>query len=365
MTGLPSLTRRGQRLLAGTWMGLCALLACAPAPAAAAATEEPPLLIYRQGADEDAPARLHGPAYYLRGDGAPDAASFSAYLHQLSDDPVDVVVLGASYPNWDGECRTVAALPQVNSCTTIVIRQPRDASDPSVLAALQGAEVVYFRGGDQCNFVRWRQSPVPALVQALVRRGGGTGGGSAGLAIQGALAVYDGCQGSVSSPLALADPYRDSVSFSERLFDWDVLQDTLTDSHFVKRDRMGRLMAFLCRQLGSGQTAHAWGLGVNEGTAVVIDRDGVGTVHGDTAYMVLADRPDAGCRQDSDPVDYAGYKVWRLEAGHSFDFAQRPQTGFYRVDVEQGLLSQDPYREPERGRTRTAALRTPDRLSGH
>lgn len=353
MPGLPSFTRCSLR-----WL-LCAGLSLSAWSAQAA---DGALAMHRLGASENAGAQLHGPALYLKGDGPPEAASFAAFLHQLSDDRLDVVVLGASYPNWEGECRTIAALEQVNSCTTIVIRDPQEASDPAVLDTIRHAEVVYFRGGDQCNFMQWRDSPLPAAVRQVVQRGGGTGGGSAGLAIQGSLAVYDGCQGSVSSSTALAEPYQDSVSFSEHMFDWSALHDTLTDSHFVKRDRMGRLMAFLCRQLASGRTGQAWGLGINEGTAVLIDRDGLGTVYGDTAYMVLADRPDDGCHSDSEPVSYAGYKVWRLDAGQRFDFAQRPRSGYYRVDVDQGAFSNDPYEAPERGHT--LAMRTPDRRGG-
>lgn len=314
--------------------------------------------ISRLGFTDDVAPALQGPAFYLKGDGAPEAHSFGEFVGQVASEPVDVVVLGASYRDWEGECTLINGLPQVNSCTTIVIRDPQDANDPEVLDTLNQAEVVYFRGGDQCNFMRWRDSPIFSAVRSLVQRGGGTGGGSAGLAIQGGLAVYDGCTGSVNSSLALADPFRSSVSFTDRVFDWSALDATLTDSHFVKRDRMGRLMAFLCRQLGSGEREQAWGLGINEGTVVLIDRQGQGTVYGDTAFMVLADRPDHGCRQEADPVTYTGYKVWRLEGGQSFDFARRPQTGYYRVDVAQGVLSRDPYRPPT-AETVTAHNSTP------
>ena len=352
----PRLTRwlAGLGLVVANWAAL-------PGTAWAAA---PSVTISRLGFTDDVSARLQGPAYYLKGDGAPDADSFASYLDHIADDPVDVVVLGASYREWEGECRNLVGLPEVNSCTTIVIRDPADAGDPEVMAALAQAEVIYFRGGDQCNFMRWRDTPIPAAVQALVHRGGGTGGGSAGLAIQGALAVYDGCNGSVSSNLALAEPYRVNVSFTDSLFQWPALQNTLTDSHFVKRDRMGRLMAFLCRQLGSGRTEDAWGLGINEGTSVVIDRDGVGTVYGDTAFVVEADRPGYGCRREDQPVHYAGFKVWRLDAGARYDFSQRPQTGFYRVDVEQGVVAGNPYQPPTATEALTTARRTVDRIGG-
>ncbi|GAA0768915.1 hypothetical protein LRH25_03270 [Ideonella azotifigens] len=366
MPGSPSLPpHRPLRRRLAAWTGALAAASGLMTLAGPAAATAPSVSISRLGFTDDVQPRLQGPAFYLKGDGAPEARSFEAFVDQLSHEPVDVVVMGASYRDWEGECRTLNALPNVNSCTTIVIRDARDAADPDVLAALKQAEVVYFRGGDQCNFVQWRNSPIPAAVQAVVERGGGTGGGSAGLAIQGSLAVYDGCRGSVNSSLALADPYRNSVSFTENLFNWPGLESTLTDSHFVKRDRMGRLLAFLCRQLGSREVDEAWGLGINEGTAVLIDRDGKGTVYGDTAFVVLADRPGYGCRQENDPVTYTGYKVWRLEPGSLYDFSERPQTGFYRLDVDQGVvLSRNPYIAPALSEAHATAGRTPDRFGG-
>jgi cyanophycinase-like exopeptidase len=199
--------------------------------------------------------------------------------------------------------------------------------------------------------VAWRDTPIQEAVVQLVARGGGTGGGSAGLAIQGALAVYDGCKGSARSPLALASPYGATVSFAPSLFDWEPLDATLTDSHFVKRDRMGRLMTFLCRQLASGKRDDAWGLGIDEGSAIVIDREGLGTVYGDVAYMVHADRSSGGCEGESDaaeasPVTYLGFKVWRLPVGSTYDFYDRPADGYYKIDVVGGVLSANPYTAP-------------------
>ena len=324
-----------------------ALLAASPAQAqfddAAAA------VILRRGQVLDAQPALHGPAFYLKGDGLPEAGSFNDFAHQVSDRPLDVLVLGASYFDYDGECKLLSTLEQVNSCTTVLLRRPEGANDPEVLEALKHAEIIYFRGGNQCNLVAWRDTPIQEAVVQLVARGGGTGGGSAGLAIQGALAVYDGCKGSARSPLALASPYGATVSFAPSLFDWEPLDATLTDSHFVKRDRMGRLMTFLCRQLANGKRDDAWGLGIDEGSTIVIDREGLGTVYGDVAYMVHANRSSGGCEGDSEetsPVTYLGFKVWRLPVGSTYDFYDRPAEGYYKIDVVEGVLSANPYTGP-------------------
>jgi cyanophycinase-like exopeptidase len=335
-----------QRPVWRAWAWGLAWALTAGACAAAAPAGGSSVVMNRLGHADDVQPVLHGPSFYLKGDGAPAPDSFALFASQVADTPVDVVVLGASYVDHEGECKLLVTLEQVHSCTTIVIRDLDGTDDPAVLAALRQAEIIYFRGGNQCNLVGWRDTPIHDAVVSLVARGGGTGGGSAGLAIQGALAVYDGCQGSARSKLALASPYGASISFTPSLFDWAPLGATLTDSHFVKRDRMGRLMAFLCRQLAGGKRDQVWGLGIDEGSTMVIDRGGLGTVFGDVAYMVHADQASSACESDHDPVTYLGFKVWRLPVGSTYDFTDRPEAGYYRIDVVEGVLSANPYAGP-------------------
>ena len=58
---------------------------------------------------------------------------------------------------------------------------------------VQRAEIVFFAGGDQCNYVRLiKGTALEAAVEAVHARGGGVGGTSAGEAIQGEI-VYDSC----------------------------------------------------------------------------------------------------------------------------------------------------------------------------
>lgn len=335
---LPLRHRVGARCRAAVRSCLAGLAAVLGAAAASAA----PVTLHRMGEATDATPALHGPAFYLKGNSEPERESFENFMRLVASQPVDVLVIGASYPQYEGECRIISALPHVNSCTTLVISEPEGAQDPAVIQAVQQAEVVYFRGGDQCHYVAWQDSLMLEAVEKLVARGGGVGGGSAGLAIQGSLAVYDGCRGSVRSPRALADPFRDSISFTHDLFSWPHLDNTVIDSHFVERDRMGRLMAFLCRQLAEGRTGSAWGVGIDADSAMLLNRDGMASVYGSVAYVVQADRPPEVCEENA-PVSYSGYKVWRLESGARYDFANRPRQGFRRIDVDQGVLSADPY----------------------
>jgi cyanophycinase-like exopeptidase len=229
----------------------------------------------------------------------------------------------------------------VDSVETIVVTRARDAS--KVVDSVRAAEVVFFAGGDQCTYTTLFGGVVRDAVASVVARGGGVGGTSAGMAIQ-APTVYDGCVGSAVSAVVLADPYDRSVTFSYDHFHWPVLAGVVTDTHFVARDRMGRLMVFLSRQLADGRTNLAIGVAADEASSVFIGRNGVATVMGIAdSYVVIADGKPEVCLRNK-PLTYRGFKVWRLSPGDTFDLSDWPTDGYTVVDVVDGVLSADPYR---------------------
>src|SRR5262249_27795539 len=160
---------------------------------------------------------------------------FQDHIDQIASDPLDIVVLAASFAignsSQTAECDGLMGLANVNSCETIIITKASSANDPVATADVNNAEIVYFAGGDQCNYVGWKGSSIYTAVRNVVARGGGVGGGSAGLAIQGDY-VYDGCNGSTTSSEALVDPYDHTISFTYDFFHWQNLDRVFTDSHF-------------------------------------------------------------------------------------------------------------------------------------
>lgn len=162
------------------------------------------------------------------------------------------------------------------------------------------------------------------------------------MAIQGEF-VYDACVASATSAEILANPYARSASFSYDYFAWTDLGDSLTEQHFVTRDRMGRLMGFLARQIKDGRAPTALGVAADEITSVVVDKNGQATVVGTgTAYFVLADHFPEQC-QAKKPLTYSNFKIWRVLPGGTFNLRDRPATGYYTVSVNNGVLSGNPY----------------------
>ncbi len=301
--------------------------------------------VVRLGADTDAQPQLTGPSLLLQGDGQPLDTAVQAQARHVTDAPLDLVVLAASAPSGNSatpECDGLVDLSALHSCTTVTIPNPRGADVTRVADTVRRAEIVYFAGGNQCNYVEWEGSAVLTAVTDVVERGGGVGGGSAGLALQGDV-VYDGCAGSVRSDEALSDPYHRRISFSDSIFAWPALDRIITDSHFAERDRMGRLMSFVARQIAERDTETFYGLGVNEGTAVVVGPNRTGTVYGEAAYLVHADHP-AQTIESGTPLTFSDVNIVRLPQGATYDFDERPLDDAYVRGVEAGSLSTNPYR---------------------
>ncbi|WP_353266977.1 hypothetical protein [Gemmatimonas sp.] len=299
----------------------------------------------RLGASADAQPTLRGPSLLLQGSGSPVAAAFQAHLDRVAGSAVDVVVLAASLTTSGSrtpECDRIMDLRGVASCETITLLSATAASEPAVVAAIDRAEVVFFAGGDQCNYVGWRHSPVIESVRRVYARGGGVGGGSAGLAIQGAM-IYDGCTASATSSQVLANPFASSVTFSEPLFAFAPLRGIITDSHFVARDRMGRLVGFLARFATPPASGGASiGLGIDEGAALVADARGVATTFAGTAYAVRLERAPDRCAPGVSLVA-RDVRVVRLLPGDTITLgAPLANRGWLRT-VENGRFTQDPY----------------------
>lgn len=255
---------------------------------------------------------------------------------------VDVVVLRAS--GADGYNPYILAMNGVDSVESIVVSSRRDASDVALNTTIRNAEVIFFAGGNQCDYVSFfKGTAVETSVEFVYTRGGAIGGTSAGMAIQGEY-IYDGCgKKSVVSSSALANPFYADMTFSYNFFNWNDMQTVLTEQHFQQRDRMGRLMAFLARQIRDGKSATALGVAANEVTSIVVDQNGLATVMGSgNAYFVYADHAPEVCEPNT-PLTFSNFKIWRVAPGQTFNLRNRPTSGFYTISVTNGVLSGNPY----------------------
>ncbi len=309
-----------------------------------------------------ATARLHGPGLLLDGAGATGSpASSIAWLHRRlvgtrAQPGGNVVVLRASYS--DVYDRPFWEYGNFASVQTVLIPPCASRAQVDAVAPIVGkADAVYFAGGDQAHYVAWNGTALMEAVKRVYARGGVVGGGSAGLAIQGAV-VYDSVVGDrlneeTTTSDAVNDPLEPRISFTTGLFGWPALADTITDTHFAVRNRFGRTAVFLARILHDDllpgvRTVYA--LGVDEGSAVVVDPDGMATVLNVTAgargaYLIRADAaPQIVVGQ---PLRYTVTVAHIGRDGERFDLLhKKTREAWYHVTVDGSrvpIYSRDPY----------------------
>jgi cyanophycinase len=191
----------------------------------------------------------------------------------------DIVVLRAS--GADGYQDYVhSKIGGVASVTTILFKNARAAHDPAVLARIAAAEGIFMAGGDQALYIQyWKDSPVGDVLRAHLDAGKPIGGTSAGLAVLGEY-FFSALNNTVTSDIALKNPFNEKVTLGTGFLRAPALAGIITDSHFMERRRLGRLIAFLARlQLEHPDAPRLLGLGVDEATALCVEPDGAARVH--------------------------------------------------------------------------------------
>jgi cyanophycinase len=232
--------------------------------------------------------------------------------------------------------------PGINSVSTLKILDRAGARQPFVARTIAQAEALFIAGGDQSHYVRyWQNTPVNAAIDSLAARGVPVGGTSAGNAIL-AQYAFSALLGTVSSPQALDNPFQYRITLDQDFLSLGPLtRKTITDDHFVTRDRMGRLVAFLARISHDHGAARPFGVALDEHTAFLMEGDGVGKiVGGSTAYFVSTPGAPEVCRPGKH-LTYQNLTVQRVSDGDSFDVAKWKATGgvAYTVSAIKGRLS--------------------------
>jgi cyanophycinase len=240
----------------------------------------------------------------------------------------------------------VAGLCKPNSVATLIIPDRASAQDPKVNEIIRNAEAVFIAGGDQARYINfWKGTAVQDALNANIKDGKPIGGTSAGLAVLGEF-IYGALQDKaddkdLTSPEVLRDPYMERVTVVRNFLSIALLKNILTDSHFAKRDRMGRSLGFLSRIVQDGWSAHPREIAVDEKSAVLVESDGsakiVGTGKG--AYFLELTKSPERCSSGK-PLTVDGVSVYRGQRNSTFNLSTWSGTGgqSYSLAVINGEL---------------------------
>jgi len=290
----------------------------APATPASSAPTGPTWKYFRLGNAHDSTA-IPRAGFALMGGGSEQQLAFQFLCERTNGG--DFLILRADTEDAyakqvNAEIKTLCPL---NSVSTIVFSSREDSDDPKVSAIIEHAQTIFFAGGDQSNYVRfWQDTPVAEALNRHIAAGKPLGGSSAGLAVLGEFS-FSSMIDTIHSPDALANPYGNKVTLSRDFLRIPLLSATITDTHFVKRDRMGRLLVFMARILQDGWASSIRAIAVDENAAVLLEPDGSATIVGKgPAYFLEVKNPPELCRAKA-PLHLEAVSVHRAPAGTGFN----------------------------------------------
>jgi len=275
-----------------SFLGLAlALSACASTPHPPQAPEPPP------------PARPAGHLVIVGGGGTPDAVAARAF-ELAGGVSARAVVLPQASSRAEAGDESVAFWKEKGFAN---IRK-LDLSDPaSDRAAIESADFIWFPGGDQVLLMKAIETAgLGDAIRARYAAGAVVGGTSAGAAVMSPRMIVGG------ETADLTVVRGGSVEMSEGL---GLLQGTIVDQHFLRRQRFNRLLSAVLER------PDLVGIGIDEKTAIVV----TGTrfdVIGESGVLVLDARgrevpgADAGA-----PRAGEGVRLSLLRAEETYDLA--------------------------------------------
>lgn len=253
----------------------------------------------------------------------------------------DFVVIRAT--GTDAYNPYIFGLGTVDSVATLIIKTSKGANNPFVLETIRNAEALFIAGGDQADYVNlWKGSPVEDAIHAVAAKGAPIGGTSAGLAIMGEYS-FAALRGTVVSSDALANPFNRYMTLERDFLSLSHMNGTITDSHFVERDRMGRTLAFLARILRDGWAGEARGIAIDTQTALAVEPSGeTSLIAGkptSAVYFLRTPGPPEIC-EPSTPLTFRNISVYRIAPGGTFDLQRWTgrRGAAYTLSVEAGAI---------------------------
>ncbi|NNF57183.1 MAG: cyanophycinase [Rhodothermaceae bacterium] len=244
------------------------------------------------------------------------SAVTDAYQWLADHAPNGRIVL-LDYTN-DVPTSTLAALEATGADVTYLPIPSRSAADNQANAdTVRAHDAIFLPGGDQWRYVdQWNGTLIEEAIRDVFVGGGAVGGTSAGAMVLGSV-VFDAQRGGLSPVNALQNPFHRDVTLTDDFL--ALLPNALVDTHVSERARLGRLVPMLARHYAD---TGDWvtGVGVDDGTALLVEPDGSSEVLGSGVVALLqADATTTATAQPGESLHVEGLRFVQLTAGSTFD----------------------------------------------
>jgi cyanophycinase-like exopeptidase len=146
----------------------------------------------------------------------------------------------------------------------------------------------------------------------------------------------------LTSKEVLDNPYNNRVTLEREFLTVPNLNNILTDSHFAKRDRMGRSLGFLARVVADSWSKAPHEIAIDEGSALLVEVDGRSKVVGvgKGVYFMQATTAPEVCKAGQ-PLTLKNVAVYHAPTGSMFDIRGWDGEGgeAYSISVEAGQVN--------------------------
>ena len=207
------------------------------------------------------------------GGGAMTEDVVQRFVELAGGESANIVVLPTAMSREETSDQAPGFLKQesVANITVLTQRGPDEVTSEEFRSSLKAATGIWFGGGRQWNFVdAYEGTEAIELFRDVLRRGGVIGGSSAGATIQGEFLVRGHPQG---NSVMMAEGYERGFAF---------LPGMAIDQHFSQRDRLPDLLPVIRRH------PKMVGVGIDEGTAIVVTGTKVEVIGQHSAHFVSA-----------------------------------------------------------------------------
>jgi cyanophycinase len=201
------------------------------------------------------------------------------------------------------------------------IRERREADRDEFVDRIQEADVIYMTGGDQLRLTTvLGGSPVLEAIIARYKDGGVVAGTSAGAAAMSSTMISGGDDGTMRKGSVRMAP------------GFGFLKNTIVDTHFLDRGRVGRLLEVVASNPG-----HI-GLGVGEDTGILV-RDGHFVEVVGKGVVVVVDgnamrSTNLSHIKPEEPIAVEGILVHTLAPGYRYDLLEKKYLEPVRMERE-------------------------------
>jgi cyanophycinase len=254
---------------------------------------------------------------FIVGGGTQPMSLVQEYVRRAGGDTARIVVfaMASTVGEKSGE-ETAERFRSLGAQARNVWITREQADTDSVAKLLEGATAVWFGGGDQNRLTAvLRGTLTERAIRARFERGAVIGGTSAGAAV-------------LSTPMITGDELgtrRDTTEAWTRVSRGSVAVDSgfgyltnaIVDQHFLRRKRHNRLLSLVL-----AQPPHL-GVGIDEGTALIVEPSGLWRVEGASAVLIVDARDAQRTSGDAAVLGASGARMHLLPPGSTFD----PRTG--------------------------------------